>query len=142
MKNTVFINNYNNYISNEAVSAMFNDISIDPQFNFDKEVTISLWHLSKTVSGYGHWRIAVELELNERKLTISTTTTDSMAIDDYNSEDGDMDGDYNEETEEWDDDAEERRPRGFRNLLSECIQDNEQEIIDFILDEAENDDEE
>ncbi len=133
MKNAIYINNYDSYITNEALSVIFNNISIDPQHEFDSEVKVTLWHLSVTKTGYGHWKVSVELELNERKLTITHTTTDSMSIDDYNSEEGDIDGDWDAETETWSKDAEERRPRGFGSLLSQCITNNEEEIINFVL---------
>lgn len=128
MKNTIWVNNYDSYITNEALAALFNGINIDPQTHFDSEVKISLWHLNTTKTGYGHWRIAVELELNDRQLRITTTTTNSIAIDDYHSEEGDEN-----------EDGDNRQCIGFESLLSECINDNEEEIIEFILEETEND---
>lgn len=58
-----------------------------------------------TPSGYGHWKIATTHYGKE----ISTVTTDSMSIDDYNSEDDEKDG------------RELRKLRGYNALRSEII---------------------
>lgn len=56
-------------------------------------------------TGYGHWRITIEYYGKE----ISSTTTNSMAVDDYNCE-------------EWEKDGRElRKNRGYNSLRNEII---------------------
>jgi hypothetical protein len=62
--------------------------------------------ISKT--GYGHWRI----ECDYRGKTISTITTNSMAIDDFNSEFGEKKQGKN------------RRLMGYIDLCEEIISSN------------------
>ena len=56
-------------------------------------------------TGYGHWKISMEYYGK----TISTITTDSVSIDDYNSNDGDKDG------------RQLRRKRGFTVLKNAIV---------------------
>jgi hypothetical protein len=59
-------------------------------------------------AGYGHWKI----QTTYRGKVISCTTTDSMAIDDFNSEPDEKDG------------RQLRHRRGYNSLRDECIQKN------------------
>lgn len=59
-------------------------------------------------TGYGHWKICCDY----RGKQICTTTTDSMAIDDYRSEYGEKDG------------REYRQKRGYTALVNQIIRDN------------------
>lgn len=69
--------------------------------NNDRNLTIKM-------TGYGHWRVSMDY----RGKTISTVTTNSSAIDDFNSEFGDkMDGCN-------------RRKAGYEALCNEIIREN------------------
>lgn len=114
MNNTVNINTYSHHITDEQLTAIFNKISIDPQQDYTTPI-VDLWDLSIRQTGYGHWRISVHIDINGEEVKISTITTDSISIDNYNSEDDDEIGE------------------GFINLLTECINDNEDEIISVII---------
>ena len=58
-----------------------------------------------TPNGYGHWHVATRY----RGELIGTITTNSMAIDDWNSEEDEKDG------------RQLRKLRGYNALRSECI---------------------
>lgn len=67
-------------------------------------------NLSIRMTGYGHWKI----ECDYRNKRISTTTTNSMAIDDFNAEFGEKDHEgYN------------RRKAGYIALIEEIIREND-----------------
>ena len=99
----VYINTYDSLISNEELDQLLPNVPTDCR--------ISLWNLSITQTGYGHWIISVELEINGEKEIYSTITTNSTAIDAYN-----------------DKDDEERSSEGFKELLSEVLSKNADEI--------------
>lgn len=65
-------------------------------------------NLTVKFSGYGHWKI----ECDYRGKRIRTTTTDSQAVDDFNSEFG-----------EKDEDGRNRRKNGYIGLCEEIISD-------------------
>jgi hypothetical protein len=99
----VYINNYESLISNEELDDLLPEIPTDCQ--------ISLWDLSIRITGYGHWKLSVELEINGGKEIFTTITTNSTAIDDYNNN--------NDEN---------RSADGFKELLAEVIRNNSSEI--------------
>ena len=67
-------------------------------------------NLSIRMTSYGHWKI----ECDFRNKRISTVTTNSSAIDDFNSEFGEKDCcGYN------------RRKQGYESLINEIIRKNE-----------------
>ena len=65
-------------------------------------------NLSIKMTGYGHWRI----ECDYRNKRISATTTNSIAVDDFNSEFGDKQDGVN------------RRKAGYESLINEIINKN------------------
>lgn len=81
--------------------------------------TISFWHMDTRFSGYGHWRVTVDLIINDEHHTFSHTTTDSMAIDDMN------------------DDDTERSNNGYESLFSECVSAKRDEIYEACFPEVE-----
>lgn len=66
-------------------------------------------NLSIRKTGYGHWRI----ECDYKNSRIHTTTTNSMAVDDFNSEFGEKDQ-YRVN----------RRKQGYEQLCRQIIYDN------------------
>jgi hypothetical protein len=67
-------------------------------------------NLTITKTGYGHWKISCDY----RGKRISTVTTNSMAVDNFNSEFGEKDGrGFN------------RRKEGYQDLINEIIRNNE-----------------
>ena len=62
-------------------------------------------HITILKSGYGHWKITMEY----RGKDISTTTTNSMAIDDYNCDEFEKDGRVL------------RKKRGYKQLKNELV---------------------
>lgn len=120
MKNTIKMNNYSELISDANLSELLDINDIFNQLD-GMEVSVTLWHMAISKTGYGHWRVSVELELNYQKLAVSHTTTDSMSIDNYNSDEDEIDGD-----------GDNRKIQGFSSLLSGCINANEEKIIDFV----------
>lgn len=65
-------------------------------------------NLTIKMAGYGHWRVSMDY----RGKTISTVTTNSMAVDDFNSEFGEKKHGYN------------RRKSGYEALCNEIIRAN------------------
>lgn len=71
--------------------------SIDEALPFEgKEVWI--WSIENRMTGYGHWRLSLEIEINGDRHTLATTTTDSLMIDYWDGLDGEdhgiLDDDY------------------------------------------------
>lgn len=65
-------------------------------------------NLTIKTAGYGHWRVSMDY----RGKTISTVTTNSMAVDDFNSEFGEKRDGCN------------RRKSGYGSLCNEIIHAN------------------
>lgn len=51
--------------------------------------SIYVYHVSKQMTGYGHWKLSVTVEIDGEKFELSNETTDSMMIDSW-SEDGEL----------------------------------------------------
>ena len=66
-------------------------------------------NLTVRMTGYGHWRV----ECDYRGKRISTVTTNSMAVDDFNSDSGDKDQH-----------GRNRIKQGYESLCSEIIRSN------------------
>lgn len=66
-------------------------------------------NLSIRMTGYGHWKV----ECDFRGKRISTTTTNSIAVDNFNSEFGEKQEGRN------------RRKEGYEDLINEIIRENE-----------------
>ncbi len=66
-------------------------------------------NLTVLMSGYGHWKISCDY----RGRRISALTTNSMAVDDFNSEFSEK---YN---------GRNRRKQGYEDLINEIIRSNE-----------------
>ncbi len=75
-------------------------------------------------TGYGHWRVTIEIDIDGRECEWSTVTTDSMAIDDANDDDDD------------------RRREGYLSLFNVVISDNEESIIEYLQGKEEEEEEE
>ncbi len=117
MKKTIGFNHLDNHLSDEQIQSIFNDITnVDyPNIPVDLDISISVKSLSTMPSGYGHWKVTVDLDINGEHLELTRITTDSTAIDAKN--------DY---------DNNERQSEGYYSLLSECITKNEDAIFQFI----------
>jgi len=122
MKATIFVNTMKDYIADEQIVEVMEGLN-DPFFgkfvSEDLEVSISLWNVATSFTGYGHWKITVELELifgkEKKKLVLTHTTTDSRAIDNRN--DSDDDG---------------RKSEGYLSLFSECVNANEDKVYEAL----------
>lgn len=68
----IYINNYENLIPNKELDELLPNVPTDCQ--------ISLWDLSTAQTGYGNWKILVELEINGEKETFTTITTNSTVL--------------------------------------------------------------
>ena len=122
MKATIFVNTLKAYITDEQIVEVMEGLN-DPflgEFVKDNlEVSVSLWNVSTALTGYGHWKITVELELafggEKKKLVLTHTTTDSDAIDDCKNSDDDN-----------------RKAEGYLTLFSSCVNANEDEVYEAL----------
>lgn len=116
MTASIFVNTLSNYITNDQLAE-----SIFPYLpDQDGEVNVSLWDVRVSMTGYGHWKISVVLELNDEKITLAKTTTNSTAVDTMKQSD-----DTNENNE---------KEEAYLSLLDECLRGNEENIMDSCLD--------
>ena len=100
-------NAYEKFLANEELDEMLPE-------NLPDEFSISLWNVSVTQScSYGHWNVSVELEINGTIHVYNVVSTDSIAVDDYNSNDS------------------ERVSAGVKSLLDEVFYENR-----FAIEEA------
>lgn len=118
MEASIYINILEDYIPNEFLENLFNELSSDSPSN-EEEVTISLSNFFTTFTGYGHWRITCELVINGEKLVISRTTTNSEAISCANRDCDDSE-----------------KAQGYQSLITECISCNSSEVLQFIEQQA------
>lgn len=118
MKNSTVSANYNFTAEQEAgILKAFTDSNVIPGIE-----TINVRSIQKQMTGYGHWKITVSVELDGTELTLTAITTDSVMIDEWNDEDGN----YNLDT--------------LVNAFDSVITENEYEIADaLIADETETD---
>lgn len=72
--------------------------------------TVWVWYISKQQTGYGHWRLTLEIEVNGSKHNLTHITTDSQMIDDWNSDDDD------------------RRESGINEAIEYTLRNNEDEL--------------
>ena len=99
----VYSNSYSNLISNDELGNLL------PTLPSDAQISLFDFRIEKT-SGYGHWRITIDLKINEEEEKYTVITTNSTAVDAYNS------------------DEEERQSEGIKELLSEVLTSNAAEI--------------
>jgi len=53
---------------------------------------VKVWRVSSQWTGYGHWKVTTELEVNGKEIKCSITTTDSVSIDNWNEDESVIDG--------------------------------------------------
>lgn len=73
-----------------------------------------LWNVSKTETGYGHWKIAVELEIDGEKIELTHTTTNSRLID------------------AWKDDAGEVNQSTITTVIDMTLSANDNKMVEFV----------
>jgi hypothetical protein len=120
---TVIKHNLMNYaISDKLLLNTFTDIDNDPLTPVadDAILSVSLIDVSTRITGYGRWKVTVKLEVNDRKITLTKTTTNSMAIDDINEDENYF---------------------GYVDLLDEVVYANQDEIIQAAFTEFEEEEE-
>lgn len=86
--------------------------SIDNALPFEGK-NVYVKEISKRQTGYGHWKITLRMDVNDKELSLNMTTTDSQGIDKWSDEDG-----YNMET--------------LSGFACRVIENNESEIEEFI----------
>lgn len=122
MKATIFVNTLENYISNKEIISIMEGLN-DPFYGQivkeNIEVSVSLWDVRATMTGYGHWKISVKLVLefsgHKKELVLTHTTTDSLSIDAKNDSNND-----------------ERKAEGYLSLFSECMNNNDNEVYEAL----------
>jgi hypothetical protein len=122
MKATTFVNTLESYITNQQIVEVMEGLN-DPFYGKfvkeDLEVSVSLWDVRALISGYGHWKVTVELELNfgknKKKLVLTHTTTNAEAIDNYNDCEDD-----------------ELKSEGYLSLFSACVNAKEYEVYEAL----------
>lgn len=111
MKAIIKSNFLENQIANEQAISVLENLN-DPFFGQfvkeDTEVSITLQDVNVLFSGYGHWKITVKMEVNNQIQILTTTTTDSEAVDN----------------------------KDYLSLFTECMNDNEEKFYE-ILDKTE-----
>lgn len=121
MKSSVIHNALTPYITNEQIAEVMDGLN-DPFFGQtipeDIEVSVTLWDVSFLQSGYGHWRVRVEMDINGVRKTFFHITTDSVAIDAANQSDN-----TNENGE---------KEAGYLSLFDECMRANEDAVYEII----------
>lgn len=110
MQATTYINILEDYIPNPFFENLFSNL--DSGAN---NISVSLRNLYTTFTGYGHWNITVELTIEGEKLIISRTTTNSEAVSLINNSHDDLE-----------------KAEGYQALITECINFNEANIMQFI----------
>lgn len=122
MKGTIFVNTMDRYITDQQIVEVMEALT-DPFYgkfvSKELEVSVSLWDVRASMSGYGHWKITCDLELNfagnKKKVVLTKTTTDSEAIDNRNDSGDDA-----------------RRAEGYLSLFTECLYANESDIYEAL----------
>lgn len=115
MKASIYINLLEDYISNEFIENLFQEIE-DPS-----EISLSIIHMFINFRDHGHWHVFIELKINGEILTMFNSTTNSEAVTLFNSEE------YSFENTE-----------AYQLLISECIRKNTNQIIEFISKQKNN----
>ena len=115
MKASVFVNTLSNYIADQDIINVMEGLN-DPFYGKfvkeDMDVSVSLWDVSTQMTGYGHWKITVKLEINGSELILTSTTTDSEAIDNIRDDDS--------------------KSEGYIILFGQCLNANEDEVYEML----------
>ena len=70
----------NNYITSRVSGVDTNAIDVLLPLEFEEKKVV-LWHIDKVQTGYGHWKLLLDIDVEGERHILAAMTTDSIMID-------------------------------------------------------------